>query len=67
MDRKAMAENLKALRKKSGKTQAEMAEIINVSMSSYSQYEAGLKVPRDDVKVRIAEYFNKTVQSIFFG
>ena len=62
-----MAERLKMLREKKGKTQAEMAEIINVSQSSYNQYEAGLKVPRDDVKVRIAEYFGKTVQYIFFS
>lgn len=67
MDRKAMAERLKALRKGSGKTQAEMAEILNISNSAYNQYEKGLKVPRDDVKIRIAEYFNQTVQSIFFS
>ena len=62
-----MAEKLRTLRLKSGKTQAEMAEILNVSVSSYNQYESGIKVPRDDVKVRIAEYFNRTVQYIFFS
>lgn len=67
MDRMAMAEKLRTLRLKSGKTQAEMAEILNVSVSSYNQYESGIKVPRDDVKVRIAEYFNRTVQYIFFS
>ena len=67
MDRKAMAEKLKTLRKGSGKTQAEMAKILNISNSAYNQYEQGLKVPRDDVKIRIAEYFNQTVQSIFFS
>lgn len=67
MDRMAMGEKLKMLREKKGKTQAEMAEIIKVSPSSYNQYESGQKVPRDDVKVRIAEYFGKTVQYIFFS
>jgi len=67
LDRMAMAEKLRTLRLKSGKTQAEMAEILNVSVSSYNQYESGIKVPRDDVKVRIAEYFNRTVQYIFFS
>nr|DAF29683.1 MAG TPA: hypothetical protein [Caudoviricetes sp.] len=29
-------------------------------------YECGERIPRDSVKVRLAQYYEKTVQSIFF-
>lgn len=67
MDRKKVAQNLKELRAKTGKTQAEMAKILEISLSSYSQYEMGLKVPRDEMKVKIADYYGDTVQNIFFS
>ena len=44
-----------------------VAKAVGVSESAYVKYERGERVPRDDVKVRIASYFNKTVQEIFFG
>lgn len=62
-----MAKNLKALRKESGETQIEMANILDVSYSSYAKYESGDKMPRDEVKVRIADHFGKSVQEIFFS
>ena len=43
-----------------------VAKAVGVSESAYVKYERGERVPRDDVKVRIASYFNKTVQEIFF-
>nr|DAE59471.1 MAG TPA: hypothetical protein [Caudoviricetes sp.]DAK89788.1 MAG TPA: hypothetical protein [Caudoviricetes sp.]DAZ21113.1 MAG TPA: hypothetical protein [Caudoviricetes sp.] len=29
-------------------------------------YECGERIPRDSVKVKLAQYYEKTVQSIFF-
>ena len=43
-----------------------VAKAVGVSESAYVKYERGERVPRDDDKVRIASYFNKTVQEIFF-
>ena len=31
-----------------------------------SMYECGERVPRDSVKIKLAAYYNTTVQSIFF-
>lgn len=48
------------------RTQEEMAKAIGVTKSSWAMYEQNNRVPRDEVKVRIASCFGKTVQEIFF-
>lgn len=56
------AERLKQLRKEHGLTQIQLAAIINVERSSVGKYEGKSKViPSDDVKRRIAEYFDVSV------
>lgn len=60
-------EKLYTLRKKRGETQAEVAESVGVSVSSYNFYETGQRVPSDEVKRRIAKHFNRTVQFLFFS
>ena len=47
-------------------TQEELAKELNVSCSSLGKYERGERTPRDNVKRRIAAYFVKTVQEIFY-
>lgn len=60
-----IGEKLKGLRGK--KTIGEVAEAIGVTRSSYVKYERGERCPRDEVKVKIAKYYGKSVESIFFG
>lgn len=48
------------------KTKAEVADALGISRSSYEKYERGERIPRDEIKKRIAEYYNSTVQHIFF-
>lgn len=51
------ADNLKAARKKSGKTQKEIADILGVGQSTYKNYECGIREPNGDTLVAIANYF----------
>lgn len=44
----------------------EVAKALNISVSALQMYENGQRVPRDEIKLRIASYYNKTVQEIFF-
>ncbi|KYG86691.1 XRE family transcriptional regulator [Ruminococcus sp. DSM 100440] len=44
----------------------DVAKAIGVSVSAISMYENGDRIPRDSVKVKIAEFYKKTVQEIFF-
>lgn len=48
------------------RTQEAIAEAVGVTKSSWAMYERGERVPRDEVKVRIAAYFGRSVQDIFF-
>ena len=45
----------------------EVANAIGVSKSAIAMYEAGERVPRDPLKLKIANYYNKTVEEIFFA
>lgn len=48
------------------KSQAEVAAAIGVSPAAISMYESGERVPRDEIKCRIANYYKKPVGKIFF-
>ena len=48
------------------RTQETVAEEMNISSSAIGMYERGERVPRDSVKIVIANYYGKTVQEIFF-
>ena len=58
-------EKLKELR--GTRSQDEIAREIGITKSSWAMYERNERVPRDEVKIRIADYFHKSVQEIFFG
>jgi transcriptional regulator with XRE-family HTH domain len=57
-------ERLRALR--GTRSQEEVAEALGISQSALCAYETDKRVPRDPVKVRIAEYYKRSVQFIFF-
>ena len=60
----AAGEKLRELR--GNKSKAEVAKAVGVSESSYIKYERNERVPSDDVKVKLAAYFNSSVSFIFF-
>ena len=63
MDRKQIAEKLVELRGE--KTQAEVAENVGISLSALAMYETGKRIPRDEIKIRLANYYGTTVESLF--
>lgn len=65
MDAIAMGKKLKVLR---GTASADVvSKALKISRSALFMYERGERVPRDEVKVRIANYYNCSVAEIFFG
>ncbi len=64
VDLEVIAERLIALR--GNRTREEVAKAVGISVSALGMYEQGRRMPRDEVKVNLANYFNKDVQSIFF-
>lgn len=44
-----------------------VAHAIGVSLSAITMYETGKRIPRDEIKVRLADYYHTTVQELFFS
>ena len=64
MNKKEIGLKLVSLR--GNKTQKEVATDLKISISALAMYEQGNRIPRDEVKLRIASYYGKSVQEIFF-
>lgn len=60
-------QKIKSLRENLGYTPEKVAADIGVSVSSYCKYEAGSRIPRDEIKERLANYFDRSVGFIFFN
>lgn len=58
---------LRELRKAKGKTLAAAARDIGITPSALGNYESNLRVPRDNIKVAISDYYKKPIQKIFFA
>ena len=63
-DKKEIGERLRSLR--GSRTQEEVAKALRVTTMAISLWESGQRMPNDDMKVKIATYYKKTVMSIFF-
>lgn len=53
------------IRLRGRKSQEEVANDIGISASTISMYEQGRRMARDEIKVRLANYYNVTVQELF--
>lgn len=60
-----IGEKLKKLRGK--KSQKEVAKDLKITQSALGNYETDLRIPRDEVKMRIANYYGVSVEEIFFN
>ena len=51
-------ERLRKLREEAGKTRAEMAKDIGLSVSAISNYENNIRIPKNEIMEMITDYFN---------
>lgn len=65
MDKKLIGQKLISLR--GDRSREDVSTAVKISVSALQMYENGQRVPRDEIKVRLAEYYNTTVQDIFFS
>lgn len=56
---------IRELRRKARLSQAQLADVLNVSCSTVSQYESGQRSPYDSIKIRIADYFGVSLDYLF--
>lgn len=64
MNAEKIAQKLVELR--GNKTIKEVADANGISVSALSMYEAAKRVPRDEIKVRLANYYGVDVATLFF-
>lgn len=48
------------------KSQAEVAKALGIATSTLGMYETEQRMPRDSIKIALAEYYHTSVQKIFF-
>ena len=64
MNAKDIGERLLKLR--GDRSREDVAKAVGVSTSAMSMYENGERIPRDGIKINLANYYEKSVQEIFF-
>ena len=64
LDRRAIGKKLADLR--GTKPQSVVAHDLNISVSALGMYEQGRRIPRDEIKIALAKYYNTSVCQIFF-
>lgn len=65
MNNLAIAKRLVELRGK--RSRETVANACGISVSALAMYEQGERIPRDDIKIRLANYYNRSVNFIFFA
>lgn len=48
------------------KTREVVANAVGISVPAIGMYETGARIPRDEIKVKLADYFGTSVQTLFF-
>ncbi|MBR5291679.1 MAG: helix-turn-helix transcriptional regulator [Clostridia bacterium] len=61
-----IGQRLRKLREELRISREKAAIDLNISASALRMYESGERTPRDEVKIRLADYYNQSVQAIFF-
>lgn len=64
MKKGSMMDKLIALRGERSRTQ--VAEAVGISVSALQMYENGQRVPRDDIKVKLARFYGVSVEYLFY-
>ncbi len=45
---------------------ADVCQAVGISLSALRMYETGKRIPRDDVKIKLADHYNTSVQALFY-
>lgn len=64
MKKNRIGERLRILRGR--KSREEVGAAIGVTSQAIYNYENGARIPADAIKVKLASYFNRSVQELFF-
>lgn len=61
-----IGKRIKELRMQKKMTAEDLGKALGISSSAVNMYECGQRVPRDEIKITIAEFFGVSIESIFY-
>lgn len=64
MSKRTIGSKLRELR--GNRPQDEIAQACGVTAMAISQYERDERIPRDEIKIKLARLFNTSVEQIFY-
>ena len=67
IDRIEIGRRLRELRKTRGLSSLDLSKEIGTSRSAIQMYEAGKRLPRDEIKTRLADFYKLSVDEMFFS
>lgn len=66
LDSDSIAGKLVKLRNEKNVSQTQVAETLGLTRAAISQYETGQRIPSDEIKIKLSNYYGVTVQELFF-
>ena len=57
---------IKKLREAENISRETFCDDVEISLSALSMYETGQRVPRDEIKLKIARRLNTSIEALFF-
>lgn len=55
------------LRKERNESQSQVADAVNTSVSAIGMYEREERIPRDEIKLKLAEHYGVSVGCLFYA
>lgn len=62
-----IGKKLRELRHSKGVQMATICDATGISLSALGMYECGKRIPRDEIKIKLAEFFGVSVDFLFFS
>lgn len=67
IDRSEIGSRLRMLREAKGLSTLKVGKILGVSHSALSMYETGKRIPKDDIKAKLADFYGLSIDELFFS
>ena len=64
-EKRTIGQRMRDLR--GSRPQIEVAQAIGITAMALSSYETDKRVPRDSIKIKLAEYYKTSVEALFFS
>ena len=62
-----IGQRIKTLREEKGITREAFCNMVGITLSALSMYENGQRIPRDEIKVKIARVLETSIEALFFA